>query len=42
MKTMLLAFCAVIGIAVIAYFGLHAVGFGAAESTASTAVRLPD
>lgn len=42
MKVMLAAFAVTAMIAVVAYFGLHAAGFGAGESTASTAVRLSD
>lgn len=40
MKTMFLAFFASALIAVIAYYGLNAVGFGADESTISDDVRL--
>jgi|GEM_PF-6092929 len=42
MKTMLFAFCAVALISVISYFGLQAVGFGAADRTVSATVRLSD
>jgi hypothetical protein len=42
MKVMLTAFAVTAIISVVAYFGLHEAGFGAGESTASTAVRLSD
>lgn len=42
MKVMLTAFVATAVISVAAYYGLHAAGFGAADSTASASVRLSD
>lgn len=42
MKTMLLAFAAAILISIIAFYGLHAIGFSAADSTVSDNVRLSE
>jgi len=42
MKVMLTAFAVTAVISVGAYYGLHAAGFGAADSTASASVRLGD
>ena len=42
MKVMLTAFVVTALISVGAYYGLHALGFGAGESAASASVRLGD
>ena len=42
MKEMLTAFVVTALISVAAYYGLHAAGVGAGESTASASVRLSD
>ncbi|WP_270725082.1 hypothetical protein [Shimia sp. Alg240-R146] len=40
MKTFLLACVAVVGTAIAAYYGLHAVGFSASDQGSGEAVRL--
>lgn len=40
MKTFLLACVAIAGIAVAAYYGLHAVGFSTGEAATGASVRL--
>lgn len=40
MKAFLVACVAVVGIAIVAYYGLNAIGFSAADSASSGSVRL--